>query len=94
MQVAAARIESANIAQGDFGVEWPCGAGVAGTHVAPPAAPPTRRNWRCKRLTGAAYCRSCHAGIVLAQQIREVRADKPSQAGLGTTLVALFGTTA
>jgi len=31
----------------------------------------------CKRLTKAAYCRSCHADIELAQQIREVSAAYP-----------------
>jgi hypothetical protein len=31
----------------------------------------------CKRLTRAAYCRSCHADAELAQQVREVRAANP-----------------
>lgn len=31
----------------------------------------------CKRLTKAAYCRSCHADVELAQQVREVRANNP-----------------
>lgn len=31
----------------------------------------------CKRLTKAAYCRSRHADIELAQQIREVQAENP-----------------
>lgn len=31
----------------------------------------------CKRLTKAAYCRSCNADVELARQIREVWAENP-----------------